>query len=128
MDCPTIYDSIEENNLELFMELYPKFINDSMIVESITYGVWELMTTEPPKIFYTYCKCDHTLFKCMKNLYAHKCNCKFGKKYNLVRYAYEKEMEREYNKGILLNQKEIDKRKSKYNEEDRSFGCHIFGS
>jgi hypothetical protein len=109
-----IYNCINQNNLIRFIELYPLIVYNSSITTHIYYNEWDYMTTPPTEIYYTYCNCNNELFKIHKHLYCRECNCKYGKKYMLLKHAYENEIGKQYKNDTLLNKKKVEKTKKKY--------------
>lgn len=86
-----IYESIEKNNYDKFIKLYPNYLENS----SDWFVLWEPdYQLGEDYFFYPHCVCYGSyndayeqLHRVHKHRYELKCNCKYGKKYIMAMNA-----------------------------------------
>ncbi len=90
-----IYEAVIQNNYDKFIKLYPKYLSDSSVEDYIHYTF-----DHPPaycdEFYYDLCNCYpdedawyDNIHKVHKYCYTSKCTCANGKKYCMLRQAYE---------------------------------------
>ncbi len=99
-----LYESILSNDIEQFQKVYSKYISNNDI------SCYFIYTNDPlynkTRTFYPLCTCankteDHVVYV-HKHCYQHKCNCTNGKRYSVLRNAYEIAFKKQYNIKLSL--------------------------